>query len=91
MSNEQVILQFLEKKEAHTPTREIPNGYFIYKGRTLTSTGNKLINYNTIISYWEDNKLYLNIKKYSITTSKIQSKIKYLAFTKNIDIIEYQG
>ena len=91
MSNEKVILLFLQKKEGHTPTRDIPNGYYTYRGNTLESTGEELINYKTRIAYWKENKIYLNIKKYSVTTSKIQSKIKYLAHQNNIEVIEQDG
>ena len=90
MSNENVIKTFLEKKQAKTPLRTIVNGYYSYKGRTLWTRDNELINYNTRIAYIEDNNLYINVKKYSSTTSKIQSKIKYLGKEYNYNIIEYQ-
>jgi hypothetical protein len=90
MSNETVILAFLEKKAAHTPTRNILNGIYMYKGQTLKSNGLELINYSTRIAYHENNKLYLNIKKYSSTTSHIQSKIRRLATEKNYQIVEYK-
>lgn len=89
MSNQNVILAFLEKKAAHTPTRKIHDVY-IYEGQTLKSNGLELINYSTRIAYHENNKLYLNIKKYSSTTSKIQTLIKNLAKEKNIEIVEYK-
>lgn len=89
MSNENVILAFLEKKAAHTPTRDVLNGVFVYKGQTLKTNGLELINYSTRIAYHENDKLYLNIKKYSVTTSKIQSKLRYLASSKGFEIVEY--
>lgn len=89
MSNEKVILQFLDKKTGHTPTRDIVNGVYIYKGQTLKTNGLELINYATRIAYWQGGKLYLNIKKYSTTTSKIQSKIRQLAESRGVDIVEY--
>ena len=90
MKNENVIKLFLEGKEAHTPTRNILNGVYYYIGQTLKTDGKKLINYNTKIAYIENNILYLNIKKYSVTTSKIQSLIKRIATEKNYKIIEYK-
>lgn len=90
MKNENVIKKFLEKEQAKTPLRDIINGYYSYKGRTLWTKENELINYNTRIAYIEYNTLYINIKKYSSTTSKIQSKIKYLGKEYNYNIIEYQ-
>lgn len=89
MSNENVILAFLNKKAAHTPTRDIINGVFMYKGQTLKTNGLELINYSTRIAYHENDKLYLNIKKYSSTTSHIQSKLRRLATERGFDIVEY--
>ena len=88
MTNEQVIKKFLNREEGRTPKRNIPNGIYMYEGRTLQSTGEKLINYSTVIAYFKGNELHLNTRKYSITTSKIQSKLKYLAALQNIAIIE---
>ena len=90
MSNENVIKNFLEKKQAKTPLRTIVNGYYSYKGRTLWTRDNELINYNTRIAYIEGNNLYINVKKYSSTTSHIQSKLKQLASLTSYNIIEYQ-
>ena len=90
MSNENVIKKFLKKELAKTQLRNIINGYYIYKGRTLWTRDNELINYNTRIAYIEGNNLYINVKKYSNTTSHIQSKLKQLASLTNYDIIEYQ-
>lgn len=90
MTNEKVIKKFLEKEQAKTTLRTIINGYYSYKGRTLWTRENELINYNTRIAYIEDNTLYINVKKYSNTTSHIQSKIKLLGKKYNYNIIEYQ-
>lgn len=90
MSNENVIEKFLKKEQARTPLRNIINGCYIYKGRTLWTRENELINYNTRIAYIENKTLYINIKKYSNTTSKIQSKLKQLANLTNYNIVEYQ-
>lgn len=94
MSNENVIKNFLNREHAKTQKRSIINGYYTYEGRTLYTRENKdnfeLINYNTRIAYIIDNDLYLNVKKYSSTTSKIQTKIKTLAKYYNYNIIEYQ-
>lgn len=90
MSNENVIKNFLRKEQARTPLRTIVNGYYSYKGRTLWTSDNELINYSTRIAYIEGNNLYINVKKYSNTTSHIQSKLKQLASLTNYNIIEYQ-
>lgn len=90
MKNENVIKKFLEREQAKTPLREIVNGYYSYKGCTLYTRDNELINYSTRIAYIEDNTLYINTKKYSSTTSHIQNKIKYLGKEYNYNIVEYQ-
>lgn len=90
MKNEKVIKKFLEREQAKTTLRSIINGYYSYKGRTLWTRDNELINYSTRIAYIEDNTLYINIKKYSSTTSRIQSKLKQLASLTNYNIVEYQ-
>lgn len=87
MSNEKVIRAFLRKEVAKTPLRDIQNGCFTYKGRTLevkiTHSGDgdivDLINYSTRIASIVSGYLYLNTKKYSSTTSKLQTMIKRLA------------
>lgn len=90
MTNEIVIKRFLNRLSGETPLREIPNGVYVYRGRTLTSNGKELINYRTTIAYWDNNgSLHLNKNKYSITTSKIQNQLAYLAKQKNIPTIEY--
>lgn len=89
MSNKDVINSFLRKEKNKTCLRDIVNGYYIYKGRTLESTGNILINYNTIIASWNKNgSINVNMKKYSVTTSKIQNDIIRTAKNLNIKVIE---
>ena len=86
MNNIEVIKKFLNKKPGHTPLRITMNGY---KEMTLKSNGLELIHYSTRIAYPQDNKLYINISKYSRTTSKIQSQLKELA--SGFEIVEYEG
>lgn len=91
MSNESVIKEFLSGRQAKTPLRNINCGYYSYKGRTLYTEENNLINYKTTIATLKDNVLYLNINKYSATTSKIQTQIKQLAISKGLEIVEIKG
>ena len=71
-------LQFIDSK-SHTGnlyTRRNYNGEW------------ELVNYSTPLVRIIDNTLYLNTKKYSITTSKIQAYIKNeIAYT-DYDIVE---
>lgn len=62
MNNEEVVKDFLCKKEAFSNTRN------------LSSTGNRLFSYSTCIAeYNKDGILYINLTKYSRTTSHHQS------------------
>lgn len=85
MNNIEVIKRFLNKRPGHTPLRMTMDGY---KEMTLKTNGLELINYSTRIAYHQDNKLYINISKYSRTTSKIQSQLKELA--SGFEIVEYE-
>lgn len=77
MINLDVIKNFINHNEGKTPLRNINDGCYGYKGRTLASDGKSLYNYNTLIAYHSDNgKLYINRDKYSSTTSKIQGQIR---------------
>ena len=87
MRNEEVIRNFLKHKEGHTPKRHTYYGDYVstlwttYEGNTLA-----LINYRTVIAKWHNNKIILNTKKYSSTTSKIQNKIEQVCEEYGIEI-----
>ena len=90
MTNLQVINKFLNREKGATNKRQILNGYYYYEGRTLQTDGTDLINYSTIIAYFDnDNILHLNKSKYSATTSKIQNQLELLALAQDEKIIEY--
>lgn len=77
MRNSDVIEKFINRERGETPLRNIINGYYTYKGRTLTSDGKSLYNYDTLMAYHsDDGKLYINRDKYSVTTYKIQGQIR---------------
>lgn len=94
MTNLEVIKKFLKQENAQTNLRNILNGYYYYKGRTLQTQQEAyrfcLYNYNTIIAFILDNTLYLNTKKYSSTTSKIQTQLRYEATYTHYNIKEYE-
>lgn len=87
MRNEEVIRNFLKHQEGHTPKRYTYDGLYTstlwtrYKGDTLI-----LINYRTVIAKWDSNKIILNTKKYSSTTSKIQHMIERVCEEYGIEI-----
>ena len=87
MSNEKVINLFLDRKQGKTAKRNIVFGCYVCEGRTLQTIDNILYNYNTKIAKLENNIVYLNIDKYSRTTTKIQNMIRYLAKNKGLILI----
>ena len=91
MTNLEVIKKFLKKENVKTNLRYMLNGR---KGRTLQTQQEAyrfcLYNYDTIIAFILDNTLYLNTKKYSVTTSKIQSQLKSAAQYTDYKIKEYE-
>ena len=99
MNNIETMRAFLQRTHAHTNTRNILNGVYYYKGQTLHTEEDyelnqfKLINYSTCIATIDcnTNTLWLNKKKYSTTTSKIQSQLEYLARDTHYDIVYIEG
>ena len=90
MTNQEVINKFLNRERGQTNKRQILNGYYYYEGRTLQTDGTDLINYSTIIAYFDnDNILHLNKSKYSATTSKIQYQLERLALEQDKKIVKY--
>lgn len=83
MRNEEVIKRFLKHQEGHTPKRYTYDGDYI---STLWTRENELVNYQTVIARWDNNKIILNTKKYSSTTSKIQHMIERVCEEYGIEI-----
>lgn len=53
------------------------------------STGEKLFSYNTCIAEWINGYLFVNITKYSSSTSRIQNMLLgYLGFTHKVKQVE---
>lgn len=67
MTNQQVGERFLKGEKG--------------KSLNMTSTGDKLFSYNTVIVQWVDDKMVFNSTKYSQTTSKQTNWIKSYADT----------
>lgn len=71
MTTSDVIDAFLKRESAHTPYRNAPlNNIWQWRGASLTSTGNKLISYETTVAEWRNGKVLITPCKYSCTTSK---------------------
>lgn len=67
--------------------RNFRNGATRWVASHLYINGDELINYSTVIAYRKDGKFYLNNRKYSASTSKIQSYCRQI-----LDIAEeYEG
>lgn len=71
MTTLEVIQQFLKRNTAHTPYRNAPlDNMWRWRGASLTSTGNKLISYETVVAEWRGDSVAITTAKYSTTTSK---------------------
>lgn len=71
MTTQEVIKQFLAHKSAHTPYRNTwLNDMCKWRGASLTSTGDKLISYETVVAEWRNGSVAITPVKYSATTSK---------------------
>ena len=71
MTTSDVIDAFLKRESAHTPYRNAPlNNIWQWRGASLTSTGDKLISYETTVAEWRNGKVLITPVKYSSTTSK---------------------
>lgn len=76
MANIDIVNSFINHKTAKTALRDIPyNGYYIARGRSLESTGDELYSYDTVIARWNGDRVELNTKKYSSSTSRVQSAL----------------
>lgn len=71
MTTSDVIDAFLKREMAHTPYRNAPlNNIWRWRGASLTSTGDKLISYETVVAEWRNGRVLITPVKYSATTSK---------------------
>lgn len=57
----------------------------------LLKLGEGLYNYSTLICEIDGNKARLNVRKYSRTTTRIQSTLRRILENKGFEIIEYEG
>lgn len=77
MANIDIIHAFINHKAAKSALRDIPyNGLYIRRGRSLESTGDKLYSYDTVIARWAGDKIEVNNRRYSASTSHVQGALK---------------
>lgn len=79
MKNKEVILNFLQKRNAKTL-----NLHTQKDGEKFV-----LVNYETPIAYIIGNDLWINQCKYSQSTSAIQGQLNYQASNSNYNVIYY--
>ena len=79
--NKNVIKNYLQFRDSKSHTENLYTRYN-YNNEW------ELVNYSTPLVRIVGNTLYLNTKKYSITTSKIQTYIKQAIADTNYDIVE---
>lgn len=69
--NEEIMQDFISGNES--------------KNVNLRAFKNSLINYTTKIAYKEGNMFYVNSRKYSTTTTKIQTQLKRMLQKNNLE------
>lgn len=58
------------------------------KASSVTTVHRKLYSYDTLIAEFADSNLILNITKYSMTTSRLQNRIRRIALVNDINLVE---
>lgn len=80
-----VVESFINHKMAYTPRRDAPlNGIWRWHGSSLSSTGETLISYETMIAKWHDGKVAITDNKYSSTTSRQVSLLRSMCLQAGI-------
>ena len=72
VQNERVIGAFLRREKATSGARDIVDGYYMRKGASISTDGDKLWSYWTVLAEWDGAKVLVNNKKYSNTTTMQQ-------------------
>lgn len=78
VQNEKIIKAWLDGRKASSAVRNIENGVFVERGASISTDGKKLYSYWTPIAWWENGMAVIDMRKYSSTTSRQQSDLKYL-------------
>ncbi len=84
VQNEKVIKAWLDGHVATSAVRDIADGYYIRKGASISTDGEKLYSYWTPIAWREDGKVVVDMRKYSMTTTLQQSDLKQILAQKDI-------
>ena len=74
--NEKVCGEFLEKRTAKSPVRDYANGYYMERGSSISTDGRTLWSYNTPIAKWAGDKVIMDGRRYSNTTSRQQADLR---------------
>ena len=88
--NEKVIGAFLEHKSATSGERAIDTGGVIERGASISTDGDKLYSYWTVIAKWDGEKVLVNNTKYSNTTTRQQSDLAIMLARKGVESEEWK-
>lgn len=89
MKAEQVIAKFISRETATAKKRDIVNGYYLKRGASISTDGTTLYSYWTPIARWDGAKVLLDGRKFSVTTSKQQGKLRYMLSMAGIETEEF--
>ena len=88
MNTEQVIAKFISRETATAKKRDIVNVYYMRKGASISTDGSTLWSYWTPIAKWDGGKVVMDGRKFSVTTSKQQGKLRYMLHVAGIETME---
>lgn len=75
VQNEKVISAFLRREKATSGERDIPDGYYMRRGASISTDGTTLYSYWTPLARWDGDRVLVNRKKYSNTTTRQQQDL----------------
>lgn len=76
VQNEKIIKAWAQGRKATSPVRDIDTGVYTERGASVSTDGKKIFSYWTPIAWWgKSGQLVVDMKKYSYTTTRLQSDI----------------
>lgn len=91
VQNEKVGGAFLKKKTATSGERDIADGYYMKRGASISTDGAILWSYWTPLAKWDGDRVKMDARKYSLTTTLQQSDLRQLCKREGVELVEVMG
>ena len=91
LQNEKVGGAFLKKERATSGERDIVNGYYMKRGASISTDGATLWSYWTPLAKWDGDRVKMDARKYSMTTTLQQSDLRQLCKREGVELVEVMG